>query len=126
MYETKSADTFNPVADSAARSAQDALKSTQGMVHHALNNLADSAQELRDGAGPMVDRVTGQASALVQRGADALRDRSDQVRTSARHASENTVAYIRDEPVKSMLFAAATGAVLMALVGLMARSNGRH
>ena len=126
MYETKPADSANQLTDSAARSAQDAIKSTQGMVNSALNNLADSAQELRDGAAPVVNRVTGQVSALVQRGTDALHDRSEQLRNSARDASDYTVNYIRDEPVKAMLMAAATGAALMALVGLMARSNGRH
>ena len=126
MYETKTTDTPNQLADGAARSAQDAIKSTQGMVNTALNSLADSAQELRDGAAPVVNRVTGQASALVQRGTDALRERSEQLRQSARDAADYTVNYIRDEPVKAMLMAAATGAALMALVGLMARSNSRH
>ena len=125
MYETKTTDTPNQLADGASRSAQDAIKTTQGMVNNALNSLADSAQELRDGAAPVVNRVTDQASALVQRGTDALRDRSQQLRNSARDASDYTVSYIRDEPVKSMLMAAATGAALMALVGLMARSS-RH
>jgi hypothetical protein len=33
------------------------------------------------------------------------------------------VAYIRDEPVKAMLIAAATGAALMALINLVSRSR---
>jgi hypothetical protein len=33
------------------------------------------------------------------------------------------VGYIKDEPVKAMLIAAATGAALMALVGLVSRSR---
>jgi hypothetical protein len=36
------------------------------------------------------------------------------------------VSYIKHEPVKSMLIAASTGAVLMGLLSLMARSNQRH
>ena len=35
------------------------------------------------------------------------------------HASDLTVNYIKDEPVKSILIAAATGAALMGLVSLM-------
>ena len=56
---------------------------------------------------------------------DAVRDTSQQVRERAVRVSDGTVGYIRDEPVKSVLIAAATGAVLMALVGLMGRSNSR-
>jgi ElaB/YqjD/DUF883 family membrane-anchored ribosome-binding protein len=34
-----------------------------------------------------------------------------------------TVAYVKDEPVKAMLIAAATGAVLMGLISMMGRSR---
>jgi ElaB/YqjD/DUF883 family membrane-anchored ribosome-binding protein len=52
-----------------------------------------------------------------------MRDGGQLVRDTARQASDRTVGYIRDEPVRSMLVAAATGAALMALVSLMARSR---
>ena len=39
------------------------------------------------------------------------------------HASDATVNYIKEEPVKSILVAAATGAALMALVSMMSRSR---
>lgn len=51
------------------------------------------------------------------------RELADQVRGRALQASDRAAAYARDEPIKSLLFAAAAGAVLMAMVGLMARSN---
>jgi ElaB/YqjD/DUF883 family membrane-anchored ribosome-binding protein len=41
----------------------------------------------------------------------------------AQMASDATVGYIKDEPVKSMLMAAAAGAVLMGLVGLLTRTR---
>ena len=52
-----------------------------------------------------------------------MRDSSQQLREKAQLASESTVAYVKDEPVKSMLIAAATGALLMGLVSLMGRSR---
>jgi hypothetical protein len=45
------------------------------------------------------------------------------LRDKALRASDNTVGYIKDEPVKAMLIAAATGAALMALVSLITRSH---
>ena len=45
------------------------------------------------------------------------------LREKAQMASEQTVAYVKDEPVKSMLIAAATGALLMGLVSLLGRSR---
>lgn len=40
-------------------------------------------------------------------------------------ASDDTVSYIKDEPVRAMLIAAATGAALMALLSMMGRSRDR-
>lgn len=54
---------------------------------------------------PLLDQAVEQASAFAQRGADAVRDSSQNLRDSARRASD--------------------GAVLMALVGLLARHGGR-
>jgi ElaB/YqjD/DUF883 family membrane-anchored ribosome-binding protein len=52
-----------------------------------------------------------------------MRDASHQVRERALRVSDNTVGYVRDEPVKSMLIAAAAGAVMMAVLGFLRRSG---
>jgi len=51
------------------------------------------------------------------------REMAEQVRQRALQASEKAAAYARDEPMKSLLIAAAAGALLMGLVSLMARSD---
>jgi ElaB/YqjD/DUF883 family membrane-anchored ribosome-binding protein len=56
----------------------------------------------------------------------SFRSAGQQVRDGAYLASDKTVAYIRDEPVKSMLIAAATGAALAVLARLAARPNKEH
>jgi len=73
----------------------------------------------------MINRAGEQASAFAQRGVNAVLDSSQHLRDSAQRASDNTVMYIKDEPLKSMLIAAATGAALMALVGMLSRSRSR-
>ena len=124
MTTPKTLDAPNGLVDQAARSADHAIKSTQRVANEALDGLAVSVQDVHHRAAPMLSRASEQANALAQRGMDALRDGSHQVRERAVHASDTTVAYIKDEPIKSMLIAAATGAALMALVGLMSRSRG--
>ena len=115
----------SPLVDQAALSADNAIRSTQRAANNALDGLAGTVQDVRQQVTPMINRATEQASALAQRGMDAVRETSQQVRERAVRVSDGTVGYIRDEPVKSVLIAAATGAVLMALVGLMGRSNSR-
>lgn len=74
---------------------------------------------------PLLAQAADKASALAQRGLDAVRERSQDLRSSALRASDRTVEYIQAEPVKAVLIAAAAGAALMALVGLLARRGDR-
>ena len=96
MSNSTLAEATGAIVDQAAQCAQGTIASTQRLAHDAL-----------------------------QRGLDGVRDASQQVRESAQHASHSTVNYIKDEPVKAMLIAAATGAALMALIGLLNQSRAR-
>jgi len=51
------------------------------------------------------------------------REVAEQMRQRALLASDKAAAYARDEPMKSLLIAAAAGALLMGLVSLMVRSD---
>jgi ElaB/YqjD/DUF883 family membrane-anchored ribosome-binding protein len=77
-------------------------------------------------ANNLVDQTADQALHATQRGVQAVRDGSHQLLDRALRVSEGTASYVRGEPVKSLLIAAATGAALMALVGMMVRSHGRN
>ena len=123
MPAFKLAEQTNNLADQAAISADSAIKSTQRVTNEALDSLAGSVQDLRQQAAPLLERATTQASALAQRSVDTVRDTAQQLRERALRASDSTVNYIKDEPVKAMLIAAATGAGLMALLSLMTRSS---
>ncbi len=121
----KLAEQTNNLADKAAMSADSAIKSTQRVTNDAFDSLSGGVQDLRQQAAPLLDRATAQANALAQRGVDSVRDSAQQLRERALRASDSTVNYIKDEPVKAMLIAAATGAGLMALLSLLTRSGNR-
>jgi ElaB/YqjD/DUF883 family membrane-anchored ribosome-binding protein len=123
MITNKPYEQSNGLVDQAAASADHAIKSTQRVANEALDSLSGSVQDLRSQAAPMLNRTSDQIGALAQRGVDAVRDSSQQLREKALRASDSAVGYVKDEPVKAMLIAAATGAALMALLGLMARSR---
>ena len=112
------------LADQAAASADSAIRSTQRLANEALDGVANSVKDLRNEAAPFINRAGEQVSALAHRGADAVREGSQHLRDSAENASQRTIGYIKDEPVKAILIAAATGAALMALVSLV--SHARH
>lgn len=81
-----------------------------------VGSLADQAVQSADHAIKSTQRV-------AQDALDSMRDTSRQLRDQAQHASDRTVDYIRDDPIKAMLIAAATGAALMALVNLVSHSR---
>lgn len=118
-------DISHNLADQAAHSADNAIRSTQRLANEALDGMAGTVKDLRAEAAPMLGRATEQASAMAHRGMEAVRHSSQQLRETAEQASNRTIGYIKDEPVKSMLIAAATGAALMALLSLVSHSRHR-
>lgn len=116
-------DTASNLTGQAAQGAESAIRSTRRVANEALDSLSDSVEGVRAKAMPVISRVAGEAEELARRGITAVRDGSAQLRDQAVRAGDKTVGYIKDEPVKAMLIAAAAGAALMALVALLGRSN---
>jgi ElaB/YqjD/DUF883 family membrane-anchored ribosome-binding protein len=87
-------------------------------VAHQIDGVIDPALST---AGQAVDSV----GRVMEQGMERVRETSHQLRDSAARVSEGTVNYIRHDPVKSVLMAAATGAALMALLSLLTRPSNR-
>jgi ElaB/YqjD/DUF883 family membrane-anchored ribosome-binding protein len=85
----------------AAQAASRALESSQRLAHDALDRVSSGAHD-----------IAHQTQAL------ALRS-SRQLRAQAARVSDGTIGYIKDEPVKSVLIAAAAGAALVCLTRLV-------
>jgi ElaB/YqjD/DUF883 family membrane-anchored ribosome-binding protein len=100
------------MADHAADSANAAIRSTQNVANSAFDRMSDSVEGARQRAVPFIDRWSTQAETAARRSVDAVRDRAMQ-------ASNRTTGYIRDEPLKAVLIAAAAGAALLALTNLI-------
>ncbi|HYN61750.1 MAG TPA: hypothetical protein VET87_19770 [Rubrivivax sp.] len=126
MYPENTLASQDNLVDQAAHSADQTIRATQNVANKALDSLAGSVQEIRQHAAPMLNRAVDQTSAMAHRGMDAVRDGSNQLREHAHRASDGTRNYIKEEPLKSMLYAAAAGAALMVLLRVAAGSYRRH
>jgi ElaB/YqjD/DUF883 family membrane-anchored ribosome-binding protein len=80
---------------------------------------------LPEQASQSAERAIENTQRVAHEALDKVRETSAHLRDSAQHASETGVNFIRHEPVKSVLIAAATGAALMALIGLLNRPHAR-
>jgi ElaB/YqjD/DUF883 family membrane-anchored ribosome-binding protein len=114
---------FSSSSNNLEDQADSALKSGQRTMHEAVDSLSDTAQDFKDQAAPVLNRVAAKAEELARRSADVMRDRSEAIRERALRSSDATIGYIKDEPLKSILIAAAAGAALMALVTLLGRNR---
>jgi ElaB/YqjD/DUF883 family membrane-anchored ribosome-binding protein len=125
MLLNKPVEQPSSLVEQASQSADQAIKSAQQVANEALESLTGAMQDLRHQATPMMERASDSVGAFAKRGVDSVRETSHQLRIKAEHASDNTVNYVRHEPVKSVLIAAATGAALMALISLVSHSRSR-
>jgi len=94
------------------------------------SSVAESAHVIQEGAGKIVEGAQGvlrgvmsDAGTLARNGMDRARQTGARVREQVGHVSERTVDYIREEPVKSVLIAAAVGAASAGLIAWMSRSR---
>ncbi len=104
--------------DLAADTTKGAIHSTQQSAHGILDKASDKVEEARSQLKPAMDNVSDAFTSATEKARVALHDATEQLRTQARVASDMAVAYTKDEPLKAMLIAAATGAFLMGLVSM--------
>lgn len=115
--------TSKSVAANANHAAVDLADKALRKAGETLDTLNDGVDDLREELPSALARAATEADAMARRGIARAREAGDAARQKALQASESTVSYIQEQPVKSVLIAAATGAAIAALVGWAARSR---
>lgn len=87
----------------------------------AADATREGLRELSETVPSALTRAAAQAEDLARRGIARARDAGAQVREQLHSAGDKTTAYIRDEPVKAVLIAAAAGAATALLASWVAR-----
>ena len=89
-----------------------------------VGSLPESAGQVAENIAQEATRFGELAKAWWNRNANFLRDAALTARDEAAALHSRTRLYVKDEPVKSVLIAAATGAVITGLVMLVLK-HGR-
>ena len=116
-------DDMQSMADRAATKTQQAIDTTRVATDDALDALSGGVVKLSKEAPDAIARITAQVEELTRRSLERARETSAQVRDAVNEASDRTVARIKDEPVKAVLIAAATGAAVAALISLLSNRS---
>lgn len=105
----------NNLANQGQGLANAAADKVQGGIRDAGAALSNKADDVRDNAAPMIRKVAARTREFGRQSADAAGDFADSVRDAFSSASESVVTYTKENPVKALMIAAASGALLLAL-----------
>lgn len=92
-------------------------------LHELKTEAADAAREAGDVAAREAARIGELARAWWRDHARSALDAAGMVKDEAAALGDRTQRYVRDEPVKSVLIAAAAGALVTGLLMLAARRS---
>lgn len=110
-------------ADKAADSVQGSIREVQRTANGTGEKLSRKVETMRSQAAPLIKKVVNQAQAVVQQGMEAVSTAAQQVRDTSVHASDSVVAFTKENPIKTILMAAVSGALALALFNALARSR---
>lgn len=86
-------------------------------------NLPAQAHSLTDQAAESAQTAIKATQRATNAALNGIAGTSEQFLASAHRASDKTAQYIRDEPVKAVLIAAAAGAAVATVISLLTRSH---
>lgn len=105
------------IAQRTADKADHAVSATKKVVSDSAAAVNDGLDQFQASSQSTLINAANQADELARKGIEQARRASAAIRETAQETGDRTVAYIRDQPVKSVLFAAAAGALIAMALG---------
>ena len=122
MIPQKPIDQVTAFSEDAARSAEEAIKSTQRAADEALESLARTMENIRHQTAPWLKQANNEVGSLAHRGLASVQETGKLVQDRAQKARQGAEEYISNEPLKALLIAAASGAALVDVFEELART----
>ena len=102
-----------------------AVDSTRDYAHKALDKAEDKVNEFRSNVDPLVDMLASKAQKLARQSMDMAADAKDKAQQSLSRYATVTTHYVAEQPLRSVLIAAAVGAGVALLVSSLRHRNHR-
>lgn len=112
--------------DGALHGADKAIDATRQYAHDAVETVESKIHSLRGNVEPAIDKLANKAQHLAHQGMDAAVYAKERAQDSLVRYSDATSRYVTRQPVRSVLMAAAVGAVLALLLSPSRSSKSRH
>lgn len=114
-------------ADALLQSASKAMDSTRDFANDTLEQAEHKVRAFRHNIDPVGDMLAATAQKLARQSLDMATDAKDYAQHALNRAAKVSTRYVSDQPVRSVLMAAAVGAVVATLISYArGRPNGRY
>lgn len=110
-------------SDDVLQTASKAMNSTHDYANHALDTTEDKVRELLSNVDPLVDHFSAKAQQLARQSFDMATEAKEMAQKSLSRYSAATSHYVSEQPVRSVLIAAAVGAAVALLVASSRQRN---
>jgi ElaB/YqjD/DUF883 family membrane-anchored ribosome-binding protein len=106
--------------------ASRAVDSTREYANDALDKAENKVRELRGQVDPMVDMLASKAQKLARQSLDLASEAKHRAQQSLSQAAGATGRYVSEQPLRSILIAAAVGAAVAMIVSATRHRNDRY
>lgn len=110
-------------SDDLINSADKAIESTREHANQALDRAESKVRELRGSVDPMVEMLASKAQKMARQSLDVASEAKERAEKSLKHAADVTTRYVSEQPMRSVLIAAAVGAAVALLVSTSRQRN---
>ena len=107
------------------QSADNAVVATRDYANHALDKAENKVRELRGDVDPLVEMLTTRAQKLARQSLDMAAEAKEKAQQSLSRYASATTHYVSEQPMRSVLIAAAVGAAVALLVASSRQRNNR-
>ena len=117
----KVADTARGMTQGALDGAQQAVKATREAADNTMTKAEESVKEWREGVDPAISDLAAKAQALAEKSINYCAETGTRLREQMDDYTAATTRYVRDQPAKSVLIAAAAGAAFALVTMALSR-----
>ncbi|MES2979648.1 MAG: hypothetical protein V4731_14585 [Pseudomonadota bacterium] len=110
-------------ADEMVRSGDKAVERTREFTNKAFDTAESKLHDLRQSVDPMVDMLATKAQKLARQSMDLASEARQKAQESLSRYSDVTTRYVSEQPMRSVLIAAAVGAAVALIVASTRNSN---
>lgn len=108
--------TLHQAADESMGKASRAIESTRDYANNTLDTAQSKMRDLRGQIDPMVDMLASKAQHLARQSFDMAAEAKQRAQQSLHQATAATSRYVAEQPMRSVMIAAAVGAAVALLI----------